>query len=295
VTHHGTVVAAVAGWHVLVAAVAAIVVLAGATLVLCGFSGTVAAKLVIGYDKRASTSKFQAAAWTYAICFALLTLLAGHMIFSDFDAGWNGFLKTGLNSDYLWLLGIPSAGLVGAKAITQTKATGDPAAKPAKVSADNKLSTRIRELGSNDADNDPQPELADLQYLIFNGIALLYFLSAFLGHVEKGLPSLPDSLIALTGVSAASYLAKKAATQTAAPVIASVHPRHVVLGAAPVPLTISGTGFIPEFATGKPAVMLAAWTSTSWMVRRRRNSSPTFRRSRRRRRRAWSPAHLTPW
>jgi hypothetical protein len=52
----------------------------------------------------------------------------------------------------VWLLGIPSAGLVGAKAITQTQATGDPDAKLSKTSPDKSLLTRMRELGSDDSD-----------------------------------------------------------------------------------------------------------------------------------------------
>jgi hypothetical protein len=244
------------GAHVWVAAIAAVVALALATLLLCGFSPTIIRKLVIGEDERASTSKFQAAAWTYAISFALLTLFFGQAFYADFDPGWNIFLDSGLNSDYLWLLGIPSVGLAGAKVITQTKAADDPAAKPPKTIPTTSLMTRVRELGTDDNDADPQPALADLQYLIFNAIALLYFLGAFLSHVEAGLPSLPDSLIALTGVSAASYLATKAAAKSAAPAIVSVQPRTVRLGPNATPLVISGTGFIPPSIAGTPTVML---------------------------------------
>jgi hypothetical protein len=245
----------IAGGHVWVAAVIAVAVLVLATLVLCGFSLEIARKLVLGADNRGSTSKFQAAAWTYAICFALLTLLVGHLLYADFDSGWNEFLDEGLNADYLWLLGIPSAGLVGAKTITQTKAAGVPDAKRPKT-ADSDLLSRIRELASDDNDDDPSPALADLQYLVFNAIALAFFLGAFLAHVEEGLPTLPDSLLGLLGVSAASYLATKAATQSAAPTITSVRPRVVMLGPAATELVVSGTGFIPPGASGGPTVML---------------------------------------
>jgi hypothetical protein len=275
----------IVGGHVWFASGVSIVVLLGATWAVFGLDTAVLRKLVIGTDNRASTSKFQATAWTYALLFALLTLLLGHLFYADFDHGWNAFLKDGLNSDYLWLLGIPSAGLVGAKAITQTKAQANPAAKPTrrepekpaaaeepatekpatekpateKPAADAKQSgkttgltgllTRTRELASDDNDADPQPALADLQYLVFNAIAVAYFLSAFLGHVELGLPSLPDTLIALTGVSAASYLSTKAVKSAAPAVVVSVRPSRVVLGPAAKNLEVSGGGFLG--ATGK--------------------------------------------
>jgi hypothetical protein len=114
----------------------------------------------------------------------------------------------------------------------------------------------MRELISNDNDSDPSPALGDLQYVVFNTIAVLYFLGAFLGHIERGLPTLPGSLIALTGVSAASYLASKTATQSAAPTVISAVPSTVVLGSAPTPVTVSGTGFIPDGIQGTPSVTI---------------------------------------
>jgi hypothetical protein len=244
----------VAAGHVWVAAAVAVVALLLLTLVLCGFSLARVGRLFIGKDLRASTSKTQAAAWTFAICFALLVLLAGHLLYDDFDPGWRTFLDQGLNSDYLWLLGIPAAGLVGAKTITETKVAADPAAKQAKpATADDSLATRLAELSGDDSG---QPAIADLQYLVFNVITLLYFLSAFLEHPERGLPTLPDSLIALTGVSAAAYLGTKAATRTAAATIVSVRPSRVALRQAPVDLVISGSGFLPAGVPGPPGVTL---------------------------------------
>jgi hypothetical protein len=250
------------GGHVWLASAISIVVLLFATWALYGFKHAVLLRLVIGADNRASTSKFQATVWTYAILFALVTLLVGYLLYADFDPGWNTFLDEGLNSDYLWLLGIPSVGLVGAKAITQSKVEENPDAKPSKpddAGADvlTRVRTRTRELASNDNDANPQPALGDLQYLVFNAIAVVYFLSAFLGHPERGLPSLPDTLIALTGVSAASYLSAKAVRKTAAPVIVSVRPSRVVLGPAPTPLTVSGSGFLGATGTsGTPGATL---------------------------------------
>jgi hypothetical protein len=251
----------VLGGHVWVASGVSIAVLLLATFALFGFSAKVLRGLLLGADKRASTSKFQATAWTYAILFALVTLLVGHLLYADFDHGWSKFLEDGLNSDYLWLLGIPSVGLVGAKAITQSKVQANPEAKPTKTDGDNGLLARTRELASNDDDLDPQPALGDLQYLVFNAVAVAYFLSAFLGHVELGLPSLPDTLIALTGVSAASYLSAKAVKSAAPPVIISVRPLRVVLGGAVTELEVSGTGFLGPTGSGEtPGVTLGGAT-----------------------------------
>jgi hypothetical protein len=290
----------VLGGHVWIASGISIVLLLFATWALFGFNRALLLRLVIGADNRASTSKFQATVWTYALLFALLALLVGHLVYADFDAGWDKFLKDGLNSDYLWLLGVPSVGLVGAKAITQSKAQANPSAKPTKrdeneqdekgadqkdadvKGADKKqpdedtgekqsgdklaggdtkpkngLLVRTRELASDDNDRDPQPALGDLQYLVFNAIAVAYFLSAFLGHVERGLPSLPDTLIALTGVSAASYLSAKAVKSAAPAVIVSVRPSRVVLGPAAKDLEVSGGGFLGATGKGvKPAATL---------------------------------------
>jgi hypothetical protein len=253
-----TTPAPVDGGHIWVASAISIVVVLFATWALYGFNRALLLRLVIGKDGRASTSKFQATVWTYAILFALVMLLAGYLLYADFDSGWDKFLDEGLNSDYLWLLGIPSVGLVGAKAITQSKVEANPEAKPSKAAdAETGLRTRVRELASDDDDTSPQPALGDLQYLVFNAIAVVYFLSAFLGHPERGLPSLPDTLIALTGVSAASYLSAKAVRKAAPAVIASVYPTRVVLGPAATPLVVSGTGLLGATETGgMPAATL---------------------------------------
>jgi hypothetical protein len=249
-------VVAVHSTHVLVAAVIAIVVLLLATFTLCGFDLNVFGHLVLGKDERTSTSKFQAVVWTFAICFALVTLLIGHFLYSDFDPGWRHFVASGLNSDYIWLLGIPSVGLVGAKLVTQTQVNANPAAKT-KRPADKGtgLQRRVQQLVSNDNDANPSPNLGDLQYVVFNVIAVAYFLGAFLAHVQDGLPTLPGSLIALTGVSAASYLATKTASQTAAPTITSAVPSTVVLlDNRTTKVVVSGTGFMPDGVSREPSV-----------------------------------------
>lgn len=248
----------VPGDRVWVASLIAIVVLVATTFVLCGLDPKVVLRLVLGKDERASTSKFQAVAWTFAICFALLTVLFGHLIYGGF--GWADFLHNGLNSDYLWLLGIPATGVVGAKAITQSQVQANPAAKVAKVTKSqdrvSSVITGVRELVSDDNDANPSPSLGDLQYVVFNIIGVGYFLIAFLGHVEGGLPTIPATLIALTGVSAGSYLANKAVTQTVAPTITSVVPSRLALGRSTRTIKVSGAGFMPSGVDGTPALTI---------------------------------------
>ena len=69
--------------------------------------------LVVGTDGRTSTSKLQATLWTFAIAFALLSLLIARK-FASFSSG--------LQEEYLFLLGGPFAAAIAAKAITDTKA-----------------------------------------------------------------------------------------------------------------------------------------------------------------------------
>jgi hypothetical protein len=156
--------------------------------------------------------------------------------------------------------GHPCDGLAGAKLITEGKVANDPAAKPPKADpgpdGPSGLTQGLKELTGDDA-VDPEPSLPDLQYVVFNLIALAYFLNALFGHLGDGLPDMPDTLIALTGVSAASYLATKAAARSAAPSIGSVVPRVVVIGNAPNPLVVAGTGFLPTGVPGPPKAMLA--------------------------------------
>ncbi len=183
--------------------------------------------LVTGKDRRASTSKFQAVIWTYAVGFALFAFLWAWVVdqvatevWSSKD--WQGEISASLGSafehltdqldeTYLLLLGVPLGTAVTAKAITQTKVASGAVVKAPKTEAGapetaGQSTSAVQELVQDDNGN---ADLGDFQYLMFNGLAVLYFLAQFVPHPAKGLPDLPDTLVGLTSVAAAAYVAKK--------------------------------------------------------------------------------------
>ena len=162
--------------------------------------------LVNGRDGRWSTSKTSAILWTYAVWFAFISILL--------HTNGKGLDNSVLKQQYLVLMGLPVAAAVVAKGLVQNKVdsgvlTGKAAAAPEKG-----LLKGVSQLVTNDAG---APDLLDLQYFGFNLILLAYFFTRFLGHQKFGLPQLPDSLVALSGVTAAGYLGKKGLERDPAP------------------------------------------------------------------------------
>jgi hypothetical protein len=66
-------------------------------------------------------------------------------------------------------------------------------------------------------------DLGDFQYVLFNGIALTFFLGDFIGHLAEGFPVLPAILTGLVLTSTGGYAAKKLLAQVA-PTLTSVLP-----------------------------------------------------------------------
>lgn len=179
-----------------------------------------AQKLIVGKDGRVSTSKFQVILWTFAVVFALLSLFFAFVIpqlFGDlFGWSWaehlrgpigesfNNFLDDGLDETYLLLLGFPLAAAVSSKAITTNKVSNGDVVKTPKASTDQTSS--VQELAGDDQGDT---DLGDFQYLLFNLLAVAYFLVLFAAHPAAGLPDMPDTLVGLTGVAAAAYVGKK--------------------------------------------------------------------------------------
>jgi IPT/TIG domain len=182
--------------------------------------GVVFVSLVNGKDGRWSTSKTSAVLWTYAVWFAFLTILL--------HTNGKGLEHAILKQQYLVLLGVPVASAVIAKGFTQSKVESG---KLATKAPDGVETDVVSGLGQLVADDTGQPALADFQYFGFNVLLLAYFFVRFLGDQAAGLPDLPDSLVALTGVSAAGYVAKKGVTDdTTTPVITSIDPPAAALG-----------------------------------------------------------------
>ncbi len=59
------------------------------------------------------------------------------------------------------------------------------------------------------SDDSGNVDLFDSQYVRFNLILLGYFRGRFVDHSGAGIPSLPSSLVSLSGVSTAGYIGKK--------------------------------------------------------------------------------------
>ena len=154
------------------------------------------AAIIVGADHRTSTSKTVAFAWTLAVAWGLLSLVFA--LWLGDDTGWEAQKQVDFQDEYLLLLGGPYAAAVLAKAITssrsETKSEAEPGdARPAQLISDDR----------GDA------ELGDLQYTLFNAIALLFFVGAFIGDTEHGFPDLPTLMTGLALTSVAGYSAKK--------------------------------------------------------------------------------------
>jgi hypothetical protein len=189
---------------------------------------TVVGGVIVGEDHRISTSKTVASIWTYAVASALLSLVIVRWM------GHGGALsaqsENGLQANYALLIGGPLGAAILAKAVvvgqleagTTSKADGDqPAAS---------------QLVSNDAG---ATDLGDLQYVLFNTVALVFFVGEFVRVPQEGLPDLPDLLVGLTSVSAVGYLGKKVLPQ--APQITTATPNPATPGAL---IAIAGTGLV---------------------------------------------------
>jgi hypothetical protein len=243
--------------------------------------GSFMGSVVLGADGRTSTSKTFVFLWTLLVAWALIALLiAGQFLgtrgcvihphplqackkeqLALLQLGWHHFLKSPLSGSYLVLLGIPGVAAITAKGITQASVNGGgfkkpkPKPDPARASAPKSQDSapgaaskspagpqpvaRVTEIFSAD---DGTTDIGDFQYVIFNLITAVYFVTQFLHPDGTGLPTIPNTLLGLTGVSASVYLGKKAVTDT----------QPTVTGVFPLPLhdgqrfTVIGTGLTQD-------------------------------------------------
>lgn len=255
----------------LIAAGAVLVVLALVEVVTRAAHSSFITTVILGEDGRTSTSKTFILMWTLLVAWALVALLiAGDFVSAHaclsvsgsgsgsgagvassattatttrcrgdtvgmLQLGWTHFLHAGLSGGYLVLLGVPATAGIAAKGITQAHVQNGGTVKPVKPSETSTLLTRIAEIFSAD---DGSTDLADFQYLVFNLITAVYFVAEFLSPKGNGLPTIPDTLLGLTSVSAALYVGKKAVTRTQ-PTVTGVFPAPLRDGQ---PFTILGTG-----------------------------------------------------
>lgn len=181
---------------------------------------------LIGGDNRVSTSLTQLWLWSVVVATAL-GFLVGRVVFEGQDLA--RILPGERWDEYLILLGGPFAAAVLAKATTEWKLDRGVAQKTVGEPAPSQVFTSDR--GTAD--------LVDMQYLLFNGIALAYFVSQILTSAR--LPEMPAPLLALTSGTAGLYVGNKAA-QRNAPRITAIEPRTVLPGQT---VTVRGSNFAP--------------------------------------------------
>jgi hypothetical protein len=252
-----------------------IIILLAATEVLARLSvrnGSFLRGVILGQDNRTSTSKTFIFVWTVLVSWALLSLLvAGQVLHQhkcatimDLTAavkacshhhdklgllqiGWQRFVASGLTGSYLLLLGIPAAAGVAAKAITQSQVASSQITKPrATAPQDATIVARLSQVFSAD---DGTTDIGDFQYVVFNLVTAAYFVAHFIREPASGLPVIPDTLLGLTSVSAALYVAKKAVDR-GKPVITGVFPYTLRAGET---FTVTGTNLTADPAAPETA------------------------------------------
>jgi hypothetical protein len=177
--------------------------------------------LINGLDGRWSTSKTSVLLWTGAVWFVFLAILV--------HTRGDGLQGAVLKSEYFVVLGIPAAAALAAKAITTNKLDEGTIVKPEHEGHADPVKG-VGELFSSDTG---RTDLLDSQYFGFNLILLGFFFLQFFAAPGGGLPDLPDTLLGLSGVSAAAYVGTKGLGEEAGPTI-----RYVVPPKAPVDATI---------------------------------------------------------
>lgn len=179
--------------------------------------------LYAGVDGRWSTSKIQPLLWTYAVLFGLLSLFIADKFGYAALSRNGGFSKIDFREEYLLLLGGPFAAAVLAKGIVTNKVQNGDLTKTT-AATDRPLTSGIQDIISDDSGNT---DLVDLQYLLFNLVALTFFFASFIPDLANGFPTMPDFLIGLTSASALTYVTKKA-VEKQSPAITNVVPSTVL-------------------------------------------------------------------
>ena len=166
--------------------------------------------LVMGFDGRASTSKFQWFLWIVAILFAYTALWVLRAEQGEFAA--LGVTSAGL----LTVLGFSAATAIAAKGITSAYVRSGRVTKTAEAD----IGPRTR--GGILQDDNGAPELAKIQLVVFTLITIGIFLITVIREIatspgRASLPNIDIFLVALIGISQAAYLGKKLVTTADAP------------------------------------------------------------------------------
>ena len=200
-------------------------------------------RMIIGTDRRVSTSYSITTLWTFLVAFALAYFAARSWLFVTTPNLFDGInpgntASSAVWDNYLILLGGPFAALVLARGIVGGKMNNGTMQKT--ISDDGSAS--ISQALTDDSGNI---DLVDSQYVIFNIVVFVYVLIGL--SATNQLPAIPALLLALTGSSAATYVLNKS-LQNSTPTIGVPVPSSARVGEV---VSISGTNLRPD-ATGLP-------------------------------------------
>lgn len=183
--------------------------------------------LLIGHDKRVSTSKTIAVVWTLVVAAALLAVV--YASFLNHPQALDATDAAGVMGQYALLFGGPLGAAILAKGIVSSQVNKNPTVKPPATK------TGPADLVLNDAGS---ADLGDFQYVLFNAVALVYVVGTLLHNPASGLPHIPDVLLGLTSVSAVGYVGKKALPASGI-ASATLAPDHGPVGTQ-VTITVAG-------------------------------------------------------
>jgi hypothetical protein len=156
-------------------------------------------RVIIGVDERVSTSKTVATVWTFVIAAALLGLVYARLI--GHPEAFEATNASGVVGQYALLFGGPLGAAILAKTIVTKQVSENPSGKPPSTEGPSPSDLIVNDAGDTD--------LGDLQYVLFNTVALVFMIGTLLHDPASGLPHIPDVLLGLTSVSAAGYVGKK--------------------------------------------------------------------------------------
>lgn len=154
--------------------------------------------MLVGADKRTSTSKTIAAIWSTLVAGSLFAFVVAK--FADYPRALENMMHSGLAGQYGLLIGGPLGAAIAAKAIVSGQVSKNSAAKSSGEGPN------MAQLVQNDAE---ETDLGDFQYVLFNLVAMVFFIGSLIESPTSGFPHIPDILLGLTSVAAAGYVTKK--------------------------------------------------------------------------------------
>jgi hypothetical protein len=191
--------------------------------------------LIVGQDRRTSTSKTQYMLWTVGVAFALtyvaMRTFVGSTSFTCSTGSANCVPDGSVWEQYVILLGVPATAALVAKASTTYKSVNGI------IQQTDANQAKVADIATDDQGN---ASITDIQYLVFNVIAFMYFAANFLSNGT--FIEIPSMILGLTSASAATYTLNKT-LQNDRPVIKSVLPNVIAPGTK---VTISGINVFPD-------------------------------------------------